>query len=211
MGICRREPSELIAAVVLLLLSTGAARADELIQIPTADRASTATVGYRHRLDGPQEGYGTFLLPAGSAYELAFRYYNNEDGRHRLEGGGQLQLLPDGFVTPGIALGVWDLSNSSSWGRRGFLVLTKGLEPGQLGIPRGLKRVQLTLGTGTGRFSGVLAGVRADLPSRVTLIAEHDSRRLNLGVWFSPIKPLTLKGEIQNGNPYFGAEFRIGL
>jgi hypothetical protein len=68
--------------------------------------------------------------------------------------------------------------------------------------------VQLTLGVGTGRFSGVVAGLRADLPYRVSLIAEYDARRFNAGIWFAPVKPLTLKAELQNGNPYLGAEVR---
>src|SRR5437867_2725659 len=86
-----------------------AARADQLIQIPTADRVASPTAEYLQRVDGRDEGYGTLLVPAGLAYELMFRYYNNVDGRHRIEGGGEFQLLPDGIITPGVALGLWDV------------------------------------------------------------------------------------------------------
>lgn len=192
-----------------LLLTPMAARADELIQIPTADLVPALTTEYKHRLKGNSEGYGSLRFPAGQAYELDFRYYNNEDHENNVEGGGLFQLLPDGVVTPGIALGVWDVTNSSRWGRRGFLVITKGLEPGQLFVREPIQRLQLTFGTGTGRFSGIFAGLRADLPARFSLIGEYDSRRFNAGLWYTPIRQVTLKAELQNGNPYFGGQFRL--
>lgn len=198
----------MVATAVVALLTASTARADQLIQIPTADRAAAPTVEYNHRVEGHSEGYGTLLVPAGLAYELMFRYYNGEDHEHRIEGGGQFQLLPDGVITPAVSLGLWDVTNSSPWGRRGFLVLTKSLRSGQLGIPRPIERVQLTLGTGTGRFSGILAAARVDLPAHFSLVSEFDARRLNAGIWFTPTKALTLKGELQNGNPYVGGQFR---
>ena len=204
-----RVKAVILAAAAAALLAAPAARADQLIHIPTADRVTSPTVEYKHRLDGHSEGYGTFFVPAGAAYELMFRYYNDYDHQSRIEGGGQFQLLPDGVVTPGVALGIWDVTNSSPWGRRAFLVLTKSLEPGQLFVPEPLERLQLTLGVGTGRFSGPLAGLRADLPANFSLIAEYDARRFNAGIWWSPIDQLTLKGELQNGNPFVGGEFRL--
>ena len=197
-------------STALCLAAAGAvpAAADQLIQIPTADLVTGVRGEYKHRLQGNNEGYGTVSVGAGRAYELMFRYYNNEDHQHDLEGGGQFQLLPDGVITPGLSVGMWDVTNSSRWGRRGFLMVTKSLRPGQLFVKRPLERVQLNFGTGTGRFSGLLAGARVDLPGRFSLVGEFDSRRLNAGIWFSPVRPLTLKGELQNGNPYFGGEFR---
>jgi hypothetical protein len=72
-----------------------------------------------------------------------------------------------------------------------------------------LKRLQLTFGTGTGRFSGIFAGLRADLPANFSLVGEYDSRRFNAGIWFTPVRQLTLKAEVQNGNPYIGGQFRL--
>jgi hypothetical protein len=138
-----------------------------------------------------------------------FRYYNDLDGSHNLEGGGQFQVLPDGIVTPGIALGMWDVTNSSPWGRRAFLVLTKNIEQGQLGLPKPFQRAQLTLGAGTGRLGPVFGGLRLELPARFSLIAEYDSRRLNTGLEFRPIKPVSLKAQLQNGNFYFGGDLSL--
>lgn len=196
-------------SLALLMGVPAAARADELIHIPTADLVPGLTAEYKHRLQGNDEGYGSVRFPAGLAYELDFRYYNHEDHENNIEGGGMFQLLPDGVVTPGVALGVWDLTNSSRWGRRGFLTITKALQPGQLFVRKPLERLQFTFGTGTGRFSGLFAGLRADLPAHFSLVTEYDARRLNAGIWFTPVRPLTLKAELQNGNPYFGGQFRL--
>jgi len=192
-----------------LLLCATSVGADELIQIPTADLVPALTTEYKHRLSGNSEGYGSLRMAAGQAYELDFRYYNDEDHENNLEGGGLFQLLPDGVVTPGIAVGMWDVTNSSRWGRRAFLVMTKGLVPGQLFIREPIRRLQLTFGTGTGRFAGILAGIKVDLPARLSLVGEYDSRRLNAGIWYSPVRQVTLKAELQNGNPYFGGQFRV--
>lgn len=201
-------PVGLLGALAATCLA-GPARADQLIQIPTADRPLAPRGEYLHRFSGDGEGYGTLLVPAGQSYELMFRYYNGLDGSHNLEGGGQFQLLPDGIVTPGIALGMWDVTNSGPWGRRAFFVLTKSLEQGQLGLPRPFQRAQLTLGAGTGRIGPVFGGLRLELPAHFSLIAEYDARRLNTGLEFRPIKPISLKAQLQNGNFYFGGDLSL--
>lgn len=197
----------LLAAAGLLWIAS-AAHADQLIQTPTADLAPGLQGEYLQRVSGRAEGYGTLLVPTGTAYELMFRYYNDLDRSHNIEGGGQFQLLPDGVITPGIALGIWDVTNSGPWHRRAFLVVTKSLRPGQLSIPKPLQRIQLNFGTGTGRLSGIFGSLRLDLPAHFSLVTEYDTRRLNVGVWFTPIRPLVVKAEMQNGIPYLGGELR---
>jgi hypothetical protein len=202
----------LVGAAVLLCAARKLS-ADELIQIPTADRVTGPTGAYRQRVSDRSEGYGTVLAPIGPMFELMGRYYNRLDRSHNLEAGGQFQLFPDGVVTPAISVGMWDVGNNSPWGRRAFLMISKTLTPyGPLvSLPSFFERIQLSLGTGTGRFSGALAGARIDLPARFSLVTEYDSRRLNTGIWFRPVKPLAFKGELQNGNPYVGAEFRASF
>ena len=201
--------AQLSLAAGAALAICGAADADQLIRIPTADLALGPKAEYKRRVDGTKEGYATLLVPAGLAYELALRLYDDEDRSNRIEGGGQFQLLPDGVITPGVSVGIWDVTNSGPRGRRAFLVVTKSLRAGQFFIRKPLERLQLTLGTGTGNFSGLFAGVRADLPGNFALVGEFDARRLNAGVWFTPIKQVTLKAELQNGNPYLGGDLTL--
>jgi hypothetical protein len=196
-----------VMATMGLLLALNVApsvRADQLIQIPTADIVPGATGEYLQRTEGDDAGYGTLLLPAGKQFEFMFRWYNDYSDQHRLEGGGQFQLLPDGVVTPGIAIGMWDVTNSSPKGRRAFLMLTKHLQPGDFSLPKFLPPFQLNLGVGTGKFSGPLAGIKINLPAHFDLVGEYDARRFNAGLWFTPVKPLTLKAELQNGEFFFG-------
>lgn len=197
------------AGAAVLLTVAGPARADELIHIPTADLVRAPTLEYLERVDRVDEGYGTLFFPAGRSYELMFRYYNGVDRQSRIEGGGQFQLLPDGIITPGIAVGLWDITNSSPRQRRAFLVVSKSVRQGQFGLPKPFRRVQFTLGVGTGRLGGLFAGTRVDLPLGFSLVGEYDSQRLNEGIWFTPVKPLTFKAELQNGNPYLGGELRL--
>lgn len=204
----RLRGSLALLSLGLVLGGPRAASADQLIQTPTAVRSPGIRTEYLHRFEGDDQGYGTIVAPLGLAYELMGRYYNGLDNSHNLEVGAQLQLLPDGVVTPAVSLGVWDITNSAPWGRRGFLALTKGIERGQFGLPRPFRRAQLSLGTGTGRLSGLFAGLRLDLPANVSLVTEYDARRLNVGLWVSPVRSLSLKAELQNGEPFFGGELR---
>jgi hypothetical protein len=199
----------LTAVGLLLGLCVAApARADQLIQIPTADIVPGATGEYLQRTEGNDAGYATVFLPAGKQYEVMFRWYNDYAGEQRVEGGGQFQLLPDGVVTPGLAVGMWDITNSSPKGRRAFLMLTKHLDRGDFSLPRFLPPMQLNFGVGTGKFSGPLAGIKINLPAHLDLVAEYDARRLNAGLWYSPMKHLTLKAELQNGELFFGGSLR---
>lgn len=201
----------LLLAGAALLAPAGAARADQLIQIPLAERAPAPKIDYRHRIDGSNQGYGTVVLPAGSAYEVLARWNNGFRGDHGVEVGGMMQLLPDGIVTPGIAAGVWDVTNSGPMGRRFFLVLTKSLGPGQLGLPLGLGGAQATLGVGSGRFMGPLAGLKLNVAPFSSLVAEYDARQFNFGFWIYPLPLVQLRAELQGGDPYLGAEFRLGF
>jgi hypothetical protein len=199
----------LTAIGLFLGLSAGtSAHADQLIQIPTADIVPGATGEYLHQTEGDDAGYGTVFLPAGKQYELMFRWYNDYAQQHRLEGGGQFQILPDGVVTPGLAVGMWDVTNSSPKGRRAFLMLTKHVDRGDFSLPKFLPPMQLNFGVGSGKFSGPLAGLRIKLPAHLDLVAEYDARRLNAGLWYSPIRHLTLKAELQNGEFFFGGTLR---
>lgn len=208
-------PAARLAGTALLTFSmvllASPASADQLIQIPTADRPSGPHVDYRHRIDGKDQGYGTLIIPAGAAYEVMARWNNGFGGDHDLEAGASLQLLPDGIVTPAIAVGIWDVTNSGPMGRRAFLVVTKSLRPGQLGIPLFLGGAQVTVGLGTGRFSGPMAGLRLDLTGAVSLVGEYDARRLNFGLWVQPLPLVRLRAELQNGDPYLGGEFRLSF
>ena len=75
--------------------------------------------------------------------------------------------------------------------------------PNYAGLPQGA--------TVTGALqmpSYATSGIKVNLPAHLDLIAEYDARRFNTGIWYSPMKHLTLKAELQNGEFFFGGSLR---
>jgi hypothetical protein len=119
--------------------------------------------------------------------------------------GGELQVLPEGFATPGLALGVWDVAGNTPRGRRVFAVLTK-TAPVVNWLPVFVKDIKFHLGAGTGSLSGVFVGAQASIPLGLTLVGEFDTSRTNFGLWWTPVPPLRLKAESWGGKFSFGVQ-----
>ncbi|MBI3910089.1 MAG: hypothetical protein HY320_04045 [Armatimonadetes bacterium] len=196
-------------ALTSLALMAARARADKLILIPTADLGGYSAE-YLQRTRGADEGIATVTFPTGPLVEALIRYNRNLDRSHNVEAGGTFQLLPQGYGTPSLAVGIWDITNDGPPGRRAFLVITKNFTRDDF-VPAPLREIQTTLGIGTGRLGGPFLGVRASLPARLSLIGEWDSQRFNAGLWWTPIRGLTLKGELHNGNPFLGGRIQVGM
>jgi hypothetical protein len=192
-------------ALLLALASVGAARADKLILIPTADM-SRIQAEYSRSTSSDDLEVITAQLGFGRGFELLGRRYQNvPGGDDATEIGGELQLLPEGLVTPGLAAGVWDISGNSPRGRRAFLVLTKTL-PLVDWLPFPVKNVKFHAGVGTGSLSVVFLGAQASIPLGLTLAAEFDSSRTNFGLWWSPVPILRLKAERAEGHTFLGVQ-----
>jgi hypothetical protein len=180
------------------------ARADKLIWIPTANISKLSAEYMR-------DGVWDFELITAQLgfrnFELLGRHYSGFPGSgDSTEVGGQLQILPEGFATPGLSLGVWDVAADTPRGRRVFLVVSKSV-PVVNWLPLWVKDIKFHGGLGTGSLSGVFAGAQASIPLGLTLSAEFDSSRTNFGLWWSPIKPLRLKAESWGGDFTVGAQF----
>jgi hypothetical protein len=185
-----------------LLLLAAPARADKLIWIPTAD--VTGVHGeFMSGSDAEGEVY-TAQLGLGRAFELMGRRYRTQRSE-RTEVGGQVQVLPEGFATPGVALGVWDLNAETQRGRRIFGVLSKKV-PGVHFLPTFLRELRLHLGAGTGDLSGIFLGAHAKLPLGFAVALEQTRGGFNAGLWWSPVRIVRLKAESWDGDLFFGAQ-----
>lgn len=195
-----------IGFLLLGLLLAAPARADKLIWIPTADVPSAR--GEFMTSSGREIDVVTAQVGLGQYFELLGRRYQLTDGS-RTEVGGQMQVLPEGFVTPGLAIGVWDLANQTDRGRRVFAVLSKRI-PGVEVLPviRGLR---VHLGAGTGDLSGIFLGAHLRLPVGLALVAETHRGDFNAGLWWSPLRVVRLKAESWNGDVFFGAQVNAPL
>jgi hypothetical protein len=193
-----------MGAVLLTLVVGSAARADKLIHIPTAD-ISRLSAEYMTEVD---DDLDVITAQIGFAqFELLGRRYLDWPGRgDSTEVGGQLQILPEGFATPGLSLGIWDVASDTPRGRRVFLVISKSLSVVNW-LPLWFKDIKVHGGLGTSGLSGVFAGAQASIPFGMTLVAEFDSSRTNFGLWWSPVKPLRVKAESWGGDFVVGAQF----
>jgi hypothetical protein len=194
---------KLLSALFLTLIVSGPARADKLIWIPTADiqklavEYMTDTGGDENVLTG-QIGFRQF--------ELFGRRYSDFPGDDESwEIGGQLQILPEGFATPGLSIGVWDVADDSPRGRRIFGVVSQTLSP--INWLPGISNTRVHAGLGSGSLASFFLGGQITWPFGLTLLGEFDSDDVNLGLWWTPIKPLRLKVESWDGDVFVGAQF----
>jgi hypothetical protein len=193
--------------VLGLLFLAAPAHADKLIWIPTADVKGVQ--GEFMSGDGDGGDVITAQLGLGQAFEILGRRYRS-NGRERNEIGGQLQILPEGFATPGLAIGLWDAADDTSRGRRAFAVLSKKI-PGVNFLPTLLRELRVHGGVGTGELSGPFLGALAGLPLGLTLALEASREGFNAGLWWSPLKVVRLKAESWDGDLFFGAQVRAPL
>jgi hypothetical protein len=188
-----------------LALSSGVARADRLIWIPTAG-ISRPSIEYMADPFG-KRGVATGQIGLGKQFELLVRHYKDFDRSSSTEVGGQFTILPEGFATPGIALGVWDVANDGPRGRRVFGVVSKSL-PLVNTLPVGFHDIKVHAGIGSGKLSGVFVGGQAGFPFGFGIYGEYDTRHFNAGLSWSPVGIIRLKAESWGGRLFVGAQLR---
>jgi hypothetical protein len=194
-----------LCCTIALALSSGIARADRLIWIPTAD-ISRPSIEYMADPFG-KRGVATGQFGLGKQFELLVRDYRNYGTSDKAEVGGQFTVLPEGFATPGIALGVWDVADNGPRGRRVFGVVSKAL-PLVNKLPVGFHDIKVHAGVGSGQLSGVFVGGQAGFPFGFGINAEYDTRHFNAGLSWSPIGIVRLKAESWGGKLFIGAQLR---
>jgi hypothetical protein len=191
-------------SAVALVLASGAARADRLIWIPTA-YTSGLQGEYLGEADG-NRGLLTGQFGIGRQFELLARHYKDFSADDETEVGGQWQVLPEGFATPAVAVGVWDVADEGDQGRRFFGVISKSV-PIVNKLPLGVRDIKVHAGVGSNRLSGVFLGGQVGFPFGLRLYGEYDARDFNAGLSWNPILPLRLKLESWDGDFFLGAQF----
>lgn len=198
---------KLLATALLALMLAAPARADKLIWVPTADVQMARGELMKGSGAGPE--VMTAQVGLGHYFEVLGRRYR-EAGRSVTEVGGQMQILPEGFFTPGLALGIWDVADRSARGRRAFLVLSKEV-PGVSVLPTVVRGARLHAGLGTGDLSGLFLGGKLKLPVGFALVGEMHRGDFNAGLWWEPLRVVRLKAESWDGDFFFGAQVSAPL
>jgi hypothetical protein len=195
-----------LLGILTLALCAGSARADRLIWIPTAG-VGRIQGEYMAEADGKR---GVLTAQAGfRQFELLGRLYKDFEDKDRTEIGGQYVVLPEGFATPGVAVGVWDVGDNGPRGRRFFGVVSKSLEP--INWLPFLSGVKVHGGIGSNQLSGLFFGAEAGIPLGLRLYAEYDSNDWNAGLSWSPLPLLSLKAESWDGDFFVGAQIKSPL
>ncbi|MBL8087783.1 MAG: hypothetical protein JNM85_06900 [Chthonomonas sp.] len=131
--------------------------------------------------------------PIGEAWETALTY--DERGRRASVDLAYQFLIPFPDAIPGISIGVVDLPNRTRDGRSLYLVAT--WQFGLQGESNGNVPAELTLGGGTGRYRGLLFGMKLPLTDRFSLTSQHDSRDLRAGFEFQATQELKFRIQFQ--------------
>ncbi|MCE5286582.1 MAG: YjbH domain-containing protein [Pelosinus sp.] len=177
-----------------------------LINTPSADvlREGQISLGYYHLKDG---GVGNVAFHVAGNLEVGAAGFRYDGQANKTYVNAKLALAPETVLTPGLALGVMDAANQQE--RSFYAVASKAL-------PLGLR---LHVGTGSGQFGGVFAGIEKTInPVSVltgnnafpatTFIAEYDGKNMNYGARLSIVPGLKVDaGWRSNKSTYFGLSF----
>jgi hypothetical protein len=202
----------MLAVIFTLLVPVSAYAAPSVngstgqINNPSADvlREGQFAAGYYHLKAGGVGVVGLNLAPNFEVGLAGFRYDNAASNATFVN--AKLALLPEGILTPGLAVGVEDIGRQKE--RSVYAVASKAL-------PFGLR---LHAGVGNGRFGGVFAAVEKTInPVSVfsgnntfpatTLIAEFDGHNMNYGARMSIVPGLKVDAGWRDRAAYFGLTF----
>lgn len=175
-----------------------------LINNPSADvlREGEFSLGYYHLKDGGVGIFNTNVLPKLELGVAGFRY-DGRDNENYIN--AKFSVVPETVLSPGLALGVEDISGSNK--RSAYAVASKAL-------PLGFR---IHAGVGDGRFNGVFGGIEKTINPigitgnnafpATTLIAEYDGKNMNYGARMSIVPGLKLDAGWRNHDGYFGVSY----
>lgn len=150
-----------------------------LIETPASDivREGDFSLGYYHLEQGTVASFHVGLI---KNVEAGLSFYDPNGGSRMNRLNAKWSLMPETVVTPGLAVGVEDISDKAE--RSAYIVGSKAL-------PLGFR---IHCGLGNGRYEGVFGSIEKTInPFGVltgdkafpatTLIAEYDGKDVNVG------------------------------
>jgi hypothetical protein len=169
--------------------------ADRLVTVPTGVKLRDRTAKFELRTERSGNPVARFDAAVGHSWELGIRTAKTDFT-------GSLSynyLLPLVDLTPGIALGLDDLSNVTEEGRGAYLAFTFFL--GNTGEFNQDIPTEFTFGFWARRKGGLFLGASVPIAQPFRIVAEHDSRRLWAGFDIRPVKDASLKVMFSETSP----------
>ena len=180
-------------AIVPVLVACSAARADRLIDIPTASKLiyGDYRLEYADQTSDSRTQLGYFDVGIGTAFETTVRAEQYQS--RNLNGTFDVTynyISPISGISPGIAFGIQDALGNSIDGRRFFACFTfRDIVEGIGGeFP-----YDITIGGFVGAHSNPFVGTSIPFSSNFRLMAEHDGIRLSAGLQYQASRALGLR------------------
>lgn len=119
--------------------------------------------------------------------------------------GVELGILPETTLTPGIGVGIWDITASTADGRGYYLAITKVVPLTKM-LPLPLNDVKLHLGVGAAGIDGPFGGADAALFRNVRLYGEYFQHNSNFAVGVHVFRGIEARACSLGGKPYYGVQ-----
>ncbi|MEI6512075.1 MAG: hypothetical protein WCO51_02235 [bacterium] len=197
--------------LAVLGLSSSICYANRLINIPTSSMLAPRESEFNFAMLGsdPSKYYAWFNYGLTEQIEVSTtRASSVEQGEYTtMNAEWHVFPLVPGLL-PGVSVGVEDILGQSSFGAGVYVVITHNimLEGG----PDGRDFV-LHLGIGSQGIKGVFVGFEMPVTEKLTFIAEHDSRDVNLALQWQLSPDVNIRGYLLHERQYLGASFRFRL
>ena len=197
---------KLIAAASLLTLTLiSTASANNLILAPTGTTLTTGQLRAEAAIsvNGSKSQY--YWLGTGlQQFELNVTRFQKPgiDAENVVD--IQWSFLPETVFTPAVAFGVNDLADQSGQGVGPYFAVTRSIPLGRRAFL--LKKFSATVGFGLFGIRGPFGGFEAELPGRIVVQGEYDSRDYNAAIGWKPTDKIMLKAYTIRRENYVGAE-----
>ncbi|MBI2844552.1 MAG: hypothetical protein HYX78_14250 [Armatimonadetes bacterium] len=119
--------------------------------------------------------------------------------------GVELAVLPETPITPGIGVGVWDITDETIEGRGYYLAVSKGI-PLTRQLPLPLSDIRLHVGFGLSGVDTLFGGVEGNIPLGLRLSAEYFQDDFNLALGLRALPAVQLKLYFLDGDTYYGVQ-----
>ncbi len=191
----------------VLALACAPAAADRVLLSPAAPLLPAGSLRWETAVRGSDSGDNIQWLQAGLPGFEVDAVRDDRPGRGaEWTAGAQVAIFPGTASLPSLSAGVRDIADNTRFGR-GWYVVAGAPMPVAAGP---FSSIRLNAGLGAEGIKGVFGSVEMDGPSRLRLMAEFDSRRLNFGLELPLNSFLRLRASLLGGDAFYGVNLSLG-
>ncbi|MEJ5297743.1 MAG: hypothetical protein WHZ52_06880 [Armatimonadota bacterium] len=191
----------------VLVLACGPAGADRVLLAPAGQVLSPGSLRWETAVRGSDSGDNIQWLQAGLPGVELEVVRDDRPGRGAdWTAGAQVAIFPGTASLPALSAGVRDIADQTRFGRAYYIVAGA---PMPVAVPP-FSSLRLNAGVGADGIKGAFGSVEMDGPSRLRLLAEFDSRRLNFGLELPVASFLKLRASLLGGDAFYGVNLTFG-